>query len=111
MKHITFADNDLLVGNDAADVLLEYAATLAEKDSADVVTLRAISSDGDEVEAALLLDQGAPLMAETSRNALPEPDNGEVVQYMRERIELIRYPPSIQADVDRPDQYPTDEIG
>lgn len=110
MKHITFADKSLLVGDEAADLLLEYAAALAGKGAADVVKLQAISSDGDEVEATFLLDQGAPLMAETTHSALPEPANDDVSQYMRDRIEVIRYPRAIQPDEGEPAGYEDHDI-
>jgi hypothetical protein len=82
MKHITFADKSLLIGDEAADLMLEYAAKLAGSSNADTVKLNAISSDGDEVVATFLLDAGAPLMAETTTSTLPEPDNTDAVAYM-----------------------------
>ena len=39
MKHLTFADKSLLIGDDAADALLEYAAILAGQAKADNVTV------------------------------------------------------------------------
>ena len=80
--HITFADKSFIVGDDAAQTALKYAALLARNNNADTVTLHAISSDGDEVDAVLLLDAGAPLMAETVNSTMPEPDNTAAVSYM-----------------------------
>ena len=56
MKHVTFGDKALLMGDDAADALLEYARLLSDTDAADSVTLRAISPDGNTVEASFLLN-------------------------------------------------------
>jgi hypothetical protein len=95
MKHVTFADKSLLIGNDAADTLLEYAAVLADRAKADNVTVNAISSDGDDVVATILLDTGAPLMAETSTTQVAEPDNSAVVEYMRARISALANPPVV----------------
>jgi len=89
MRHVTFADKNLLVGDDAADLLLEYAAALSSVGKADTVRVAAISSDGDAVVATFLLNAGSPLMAETTHSSLPEPDNEEVAQYMRERIDRL----------------------
>ena len=86
MMHITMADKSLLVGNEAAESLVQYAAVLARADSADSVTLNAIGIDGAEVQAMFLLNSGTVLLAESSTSGLPEPDNADVVQYMRDRI-------------------------
>ena len=90
MKHLTYADKSLLIGDDTADLLLEYAAALATGHAGDTVTLNAISSDGDEVEATLLLGQGAPVMAETSTTKAPEPDNTDANRYLRGEITGLR---------------------
>jgi hypothetical protein len=82
MKHITYAEKSLLVGDEAADVLLKYAAVLGQHNTADRVVLRALGSDGDDVDATFLLGQGAPLMAETSTTQIPEPDNTAAINLM-----------------------------
>lgn len=93
MKHITFAEKSLLVGDEAADILIAYAALLARVGSADVVTLNAIGADGHDVTASFLLDQGASLITETTGSHLAEPDNTEEIARMREQIALIETPP------------------
>jgi hypothetical protein len=89
MKHLTYADKSLLVGDVIADLLLEYAALLASNDIADTVDVSAIGSDGDEVTATFLLGQGAPLMSETTHSGIPEPDNQKSEVYVREQIERL----------------------
>jgi hypothetical protein len=84
MKHITFGDKSLLVGDAAADALLKYAAFLASEARGDTVEIHAISSDGDEVTASFLLGPGVTLMAETSNTPMPEPDNTEALEYMHQ---------------------------
>jgi hypothetical protein len=96
MKHITTAEKSLLVGDEAADLLLEYAAALARVDSADTVTLTAFGDDGDPVEVTFLLNNGTSILVETSASPAPEPDNAEVVEYMRVRLERIVSPPYAQ---------------
>jgi hypothetical protein len=83
MKHITFGDKSLLIGDDAADAVLKYAAKLATGGNADTVEMRAISSDGNEVIATFLLGPGVTMMAETTNTTLPEPDNAEAMKYMQ----------------------------
>jgi hypothetical protein len=87
MKHLTMADKSLLVGTEAADLLLEYAALIAQIGRGDSVVLRAIGVDGEPVEVTFLLNSGTVLLAESSRSDVPEPDNREAVEYMRGRLE------------------------
>jgi hypothetical protein len=86
MKHITFGDKSLLIGDDAADAVLSYAARLATENKGDTVDIHAISSDGDEVTATFLLGPGVTMMAETTNTTLPEPDNTTAIEYMREAL-------------------------
>jgi hypothetical protein len=83
VKHITFGEKNLLVGDAAADAILKYAAFLATQARGDTVQIRAISSDGDEVTVTFLLGPGVTMMAETSHTSLPEPDNDDAVAYMQ----------------------------
>ncbi|OUE28387.1 hypothetical protein BFL36_01460 [Clavibacter michiganensis] len=97
MKHITYAEKSLLMGDDAADALLEYAAALATHGRGDSVTLRALSSDGDEVDATFLLTAGSPLMAETATTTLPEPDNAGPVAAMLAAVARMERPEPVSA--------------
>jgi hypothetical protein len=90
MRHLTFADKSLLVGDEVADLLMEYATLVVSGGHAD--TVRAFGADGQEVVATLLLDQGVPLMAETSQSSMVEPDNAEALEYLRGRIRLMTSP-------------------
>ncbi len=86
MRHVTIAEKSLLIGDDAATTLLRYAALVGKLNTSDVVDLRAYGADGELVEASFLLNSGTVMMVESSRSELPEPDNGEAVQYMTERL-------------------------
>ncbi|MCU1481837.1 MAG: hypothetical protein JWQ19_2623 [Subtercola sp.] len=101
MKHITFGDKSLLVGDEVADTLLDYAALLTREASGDTVQVAAISSDGDAVTASFLLGSGVSMMAETTHSDLPEPENAEIVKYMKEAMmrALVR-PTVMPADID-----------
>jgi hypothetical protein len=92
MMHLTFAEKSLLVGDTTGRMTVEYAAALARAGDADTVTLTAYGSDGDKVEALLLLDQGAPLMGESTHSDLPEPDNGDAEVYMQEQLARLASP-------------------
>jgi hypothetical protein len=87
MKHVTIADKSFLVGDDAADTLIRYAALMGKVGSADTVTIRSIGVDGEVVEAQFLLNPGSVLMSESTHSALPEPDNSDALQYMWDQIQ------------------------
>ena len=110
MKHITYAEKSLLVGDEVADLVLRYGAVLASNGQADTVTLHAVGADGDEVDATLLLDAGSNLMAETSNTSLAEPDNADAVMYIRQKIMYLTSPrTALPTDETMPATY--DELG
>src|ERR1700712_1604834 len=100
MKHITFGDKSLLLGDEAADSLLEYAAALTVHTTGDLITLSAISSDGDDVEASFLLGPGTTMMAETATSKFPEPDNTEAVKAIRDKLGRLTKPHNVQPEVE-----------
>lgn len=93
MKHITYSEKSLLIGDTAADMLIHYAAVLTQNGLADSVEVKAVSSDGDNVIATFLLGPGAPLMAETAHTHMAEPDNAEITAYMQDRIDHLNHDP------------------
>jgi hypothetical protein len=86
MKHITIADKSLLLGDEAADLLIEYGAALGRQATADTIELRAMSGDGDDVLVNFLLNPGVTIVAETTTSVAPEPDNDRAEEYMRSRL-------------------------
>jgi len=98
MKLLTYADRTVLIGDDAADTLLEFSAMLAETGHADSVVLNAIDSDGSDVVASFLLGSGTNLMAQSTSSTLPEPANDEGIAYMRGKLADLETPPSPQTN-------------
>ena len=96
MKHLTMAEKSLLLGDEAADLLMEYAAVLGQTDSADTVVLSAYGDDGDPVDVTFLLNGGTSILSESSESPMTEPDNAEGIRYMREKMRLIQSPPHAQ---------------
>ncbi|HEY8589546.1 MAG TPA: hypothetical protein VIL55_08340 [Naasia sp.] len=101
MKHITYADKSILTGEDIADLLVDYAALLTNKGMGDSVTIKGFSDRGEDVEANMLLSEGAPILAETVHSSLPEPDNAEAVEYVRRRVMLLSNPPTVVPEDDK----------
>ncbi|MFF9565222.1 hypothetical protein ACF1AJ_17885 [Leifsonia sp. NPDC014704] len=92
MKHVTFAEKSLLIGNEAADLLMQYARLISERGGSDVVTVRAIGVDGNAVDASFLLNSATVLMVESASTDATEPDNHEAVEYLRNRTEELSQP-------------------
>jgi hypothetical protein len=95
MKHVTYSDKSLLIGTEAADLLMEYAAALIGAHTGDTVDINAIGVDGNAVSATFLLGEGAPLMAESANAQLEEPDNSAAIDYMREKMRVMHTPPAV----------------
>ena len=90
MKLLTYGPRSFLVAADLADALVDYAAALAAAGTEDEVAITAIAPDGDHVDVRLVLNSGTSLLAESSGSSLPDPDNGDLVAQVRERIESLR---------------------
>jgi len=98
MKQVKFDEKSLLMGDDAADSLIEYGRALAETGQADSVTLRAIGEDGNTVDATLLLSSSSILMVESTLSTAEPPKNDEAVRYLRERTDALLRPPAVQPE-------------
>lgn len=88
MQHLTLADKSLLIGDEVADLLVAYAAVIATANAGDHITVNAFGVDGAQVAAQILLNSGTTLMAESTISELPEPDNAEAIDYLRDRLQF-----------------------
>jgi hypothetical protein len=86
MKHVTYSEKSLLVDDDAAEALIEYARLLAQSGDSDTVTLSAIGADGNNVDATFLLTPSTILMVETANSSASPPPNPKTTQWLRDRI-------------------------
>jgi hypothetical protein len=87
MRHVTIAGKSLLVGDEVAATLVQYATLLGKLNSADNVTIRSIGVDGAQVDAVFLLNSGTVMMTESTVSRLPEPENADAVAYMQDRLQ------------------------
>lgn len=81
------ADKSLLMDNRSADLLLAYAALVAQIGRGDHVSLQAIGIDGQEVEVGFLLNSGTVMLIESSTSTLPAPDNHAGIEYMQQQLD------------------------
>jgi hypothetical protein len=91
VKHVWFGQKAIFLGDDAADALVSYAAHVAQMHTGDSVDMRGINTEGNEITTTFLLNAGTSLTAETTNMALPEPDNADAIEYIRNRVQAFSY--------------------
>jgi len=89
MKELIFAGRPVLVGDAAADAVVDYSAVLVRAASADTIELRALDASGARIEVYYVLGSAGTVMAQTVESAEPEPDNAEAVTYMNAAIHRL----------------------
>jgi hypothetical protein len=89
MKELIFPGRAVLVGDAAADAVVDYSAVLTRMASADTIELRALDEKGRNVEVYYMLGSAAPVMAQTVESEQAEPDNAEAVRYMQAAIRRL----------------------
>lgn len=110
MRVVTFGSQSFFVGDDIADALLEYGRVLSNEHRADVLTVKAITDDGSEIDVGLLFGPNAAFVVRSTDRDLAPPDNDQLVKYINDAIHFIHRPPNSLAeglDVE-PDTYPED---
>ncbi|QEV99600.1 hypothetical protein F6J84_05450 [Microbacterium caowuchunii] len=98
MKHIVYAEKPHLMGDDAADALMEYARALADAGRSDVVTLRALDEHGSLVDVTFLLTPSTPLLTRTTNSEIDGPDNAAVVEELGRLASRLMHPPETQPE-------------
>lgn len=93
MKSITYAEKSWLLGDAAADAVVEYAVLLAKTNSADSVDLQALSADGAPHLLTLVIGPATMMTAASEASVADEPDNEEAVAIIHERMRVITHPP------------------
>ena len=98
MKHVMYGEKSLLMEDESAEALIEYAGTIARNAGGDTAELRAVGMDGNEVTVTFLLNPGTVLIVESTNADFDLPTNEEAVNDLWHRIDRMRNPPSVQAE-------------
>ncbi|MBW9095381.1 hypothetical protein JNB62_17000 [Microbacterium jejuense] len=93
MKHLSYSDKAVFLDDETADLLLEYTGLLAAERGGDTVTVRAVAQDGNEVHLTVVLNAATSMAGESTNSDMVPPSNAVAVEYLREKIALIRTPP------------------
>jgi hypothetical protein len=110
VKHIVYAEKPHLMGDDAAEALMEYARALADAGRSDTVTLRALDEHGNVVDATFLLTPSTPLLTQITNSEIEAPDNGAAVEELERLASRLTHPPETQpedAPAPEPDHWET----
>lgn len=106
MKRITYSAVSMLVGDDVAGVLLDYAALLASTKDADTVTITGYDAHGEEMTVRFVISTGVSLASSAAVTDLPDPDNANILMYIREQMMRRSSPPGREpTDQTMPDNY------
>ncbi|MEU1970236.1 hypothetical protein ABZ477_01110 [Microbacterium sp. NPDC019599] len=110
MKHVSYGEKSLLMDDESADTLIEFASMVAASGGGDTVTLRAINMEGNETDVTFLLDGATMLAVQSATTRAHAPTNDGAVLEMREKIDLMENPPVGLPDHDRPELSELDDF-
>lgn len=109
MKLLTYAEAGWLVGDDAAQALIDYAVALGRSNSADAIEMSALDEQGRPEVVTFLIGPATMMTAESTVSAFDEPENGRSVATIRERLARLQ-PPSPRPSTERPVNHQIEDI-
>jgi hypothetical protein len=98
MREVAYAGGSFLTGDEIADVLLEYAAELANADRAATVHIPSIDAGGEVRDVVIVIGPASQVLSEPVHSAVDDPDAGDFVTEVTERINQLRRSPVSPAD-------------
>lgn len=98
MKHIRYDSTTILVGDDVADAVIEYAAALAGGDRADTVEVPAVAEDGTMTTTKVLIGPSSEIVIEDADEDELELDDGDFVARLRAAAKTFGHSEPIHAN-------------
>ncbi len=92
VKRITYVGTAVLVDDDFGALLLEYAAALARDGTSETIAFHGINErELREQEVSFIVGPASEIVVERLSDEIPtrEPDNTEVIEHIRRRIEEL----------------------
>jgi len=86
MKQLSYDGGTWLLGDEAADALLDYAVSLGRRSGADSIEVSVLDGDGQPEQLTLLIGPATMMTAGTSRSRASEPDNRDAIAEMTRRL-------------------------
>jgi hypothetical protein len=101
VKQITYIESELLTDDTVADLLIEYAKTLALNGKSDTVDIPAIGHDGIVHMTTLLIGPASQLIVtDLDVPERPDLDARAAIEDLRARIDRFRPRPVLSEDPD-----------
>ena len=97
MKHIHYDATTILVGDDVADAVIEYAAALSGGDRADTVEVPAVAPDGTMTTTKILIGPASELVVEDAEDDVLEVDDTQFVARLRSAAKTFGHHEPIHA--------------
>jgi hypothetical protein len=89
MKHVMYGDKAVFLDDELAEAVLDYARALGESGHADVVTVPAVTADGNLVETSFLLNAASTLVAESADTHFDVPSDDRLALDIRARADAL----------------------
>jgi hypothetical protein len=90
MKELFYAGGSVIISDDMASALLEYATALAAIVKADVVEIPAVSRDGAQGSAQMLLGPASQLWATATSKDGMELDDSDDIRILKTKSGMIQ---------------------
>lgn len=86
MKDILYVDETLMVGDEVAELLMQFTLQLTRSGKADLIHVNALDGEGNGVTATFVLGSATSILVKSCRSELPEPDNSVAIKYVRAQL-------------------------
>ena len=96
MKLINYGDAAWLLGDEAAELLMDYSVMMARVNNADSVNVTMLDAEGSAQNLNILIGPATMMTSRETDSTYPEPENAATVAEVRAKIAAIESPPSVQ---------------
>lgn len=96
MKLLNYGDTEWLVGDEAAQLLMDYSVLMARVNTADSINVTMLDRHGEPQNLNILIGPATMMTSRESPGLYPEPENASAVAEIREKIAAIEEPTPVQ---------------
>jgi hypothetical protein len=89
MKRIRYMDQSYLVADSTGRLMMDFAAALAKIGASEHVRFRGLDPNHEEIEVEIMIGPATQMLSEHVEVDESAPDNRDVEDSMRERIDMI----------------------
>ena len=96
MKLLNYGDTEWLVGDEAAQLLMDYSVLMARVNTADSINVTMLDSHGESQNLNILIGPATMMTSRATVSEFAEPENDAAVAEVRGKIAAIEDPPPVQ---------------